>query len=213
MAAGQKSPATFKLEPAVKTALVSVAAGGTANAEVWIDGIDMGPAPFKGEQPAGRHTIEARAPGFVTVGQTVDLLFHQPLSLVLSLSAERHEGHLHITAPEGAEIAVDDKKVGIGSWEGVVSTVGSRQVVVTKPGFQTYSAPVLVGDDQNVDWPVKLNAQVGTSWIAWGVGSLLVVAGGIIVGYFVFQPANQSPFVGDLNPGIVGSKSFPGIRF
>jgi PEGA domain len=212
VASGQKTSVTFKIDPQNKTALVSVTVGGAPNATVFIDGKDMGPAPFKGELSADRHTIEARAPGFVTVGQTVDVQYHQPMSLVLSLSQERHEGKLKITAPDGAEIAVDQKKVGVGSWEGTVSTTGGHQIVVTKPGFQTYSTEVMVADDKERDVDAVLNAEVGTSWVAWGIGSLLVVTGGIVVGYFVFQPSNPSPFTGTLNPGVTNA-SMHGIHF
>ena len=126
---------------------------------MFVDGKDMGPAPFKGELSAERHTIEARAPGFVTVGQTVEVQYKQSMSLVLALSQERHEGRLRVTAPEGAEIAIDEKKVGSGSWEGVVSTTGGHQLVVTKPGFQTYSTEVNVADDQTRE--VERAAQQG----------------------------------------------------
>jgi hypothetical protein len=211
VASGQKTPVTFKLEPLNKTALVSVAVGGAPAATIFIDGKDMGPAPFKGELSADRHTIEARAPSYVTVGQTVDVLYHQPMSLVLSMSQERHEGKLKITAPDGAEIAVDQKKVGVGTWEGVVSTTGGHQVVVTKPGMQTYTAEVMVADDQTREVDATMNAEVGTSWIAWGIGSVLVVTGGIVVGYFVFKPANQQPFIGEF--GTTSTSSFHGIRF
>jgi hypothetical protein len=202
VASGARTPVTFKLEPRDKTALVSVTVGGAPSATIFVDGRDMGPAPFKGELSADRHTIEARAPGFVTVGQTVDVQYKQPMSLVLSLSPERHEGRLHITAPEGAEIAVDSRKVGAGTWEGVVSTTGGHQLVVTKPGYQTYSTEVFVADDQTRDVDVPLNREVGTSWVAWGIGSLLVVTGGIVAGYFVFKPADQSPYSGTLQPGL-----------
>jgi hypothetical protein len=211
VASGQKTPVTFTIDPQNKTALVSVTVGGAPSATVFVDGKDMGPAPFKGELPADRHTIEARAPGFVTVGQTVDVLYHQPMSLVLTLSQERHEGRLKVIAPDGAEIAVDQKKVGIGSWEGVVSTTGGHQIVVTRAGSQTYSTEVMVADDQTREVNAVLNAEVGTSWVAWGVGSLLVVTGGIVVGYFVFKPVNPSPFTGDLNPGLTTTSH--GIRF
>jgi hypothetical protein len=210
VASGARTPLTFTLEPKNKTALVSVTVGGAPSATVFIDGKDMGPAPFKGELPAERHTIEARAPGYVTVGQTVDVLYKQPMSLVLSLSQERHEGRLKVTAPEGAEIAVDERKVGSGTWEGVVSTTGGHQLVVTRPGFQTYSTEVFVADDQTREVNVPLNREVGTSWVAWGVGSLLVVTGGIVAGYFVFKPATESPFVGTL--GTTGASSH-GIHF
>ena len=162
------------------------------------------------ELSADRHTIEARAPGYVTVGQTVDVLYHQPMSLVLSLSQERHQGTLRIKAPDGASIAVDQKQVGVGTWEGIVTTTGGHQVVVTKPGYQTYSAEVMVADDATRDVDAAMNAEVGTSWIAWGVGSLLVVTGGIVAGYFVFKPANQSPFVGEFG---VTSPSNVGVHF
>lgn len=202
VASGQKTPVNFKLEPKSKTALVAVTVGGAPSATIFVDGKDMGPAPFKGELSAERHTIEARAPGFVTVGQTVDVQYKQPMSLVLSLSQERHEGRLKVTAPEGSEIAVDEHKVGSGSWEGVVSTTGGHQLVVTKPGFQTYSTEVFVADDQTRDVNVPLNREVGTSWVAWGIGSILVVTGGIVAGYFVFKPADQSPYTGTFNPGL-----------
>jgi PEGA domain len=200
-ASGQRLPVTFTLEPKNKTALVSVTVGGAPSATVFVDGKDMGPAPFKGDLTAERHTIEARSPGFVTVGQTVDVLYKEPMSLVLSLSQERHEGRLKVTAPEGAEIAVDEHKVGSGTWEGVVSTTGGHQLVVTRPGFQAYSTEVFVADDQTREVDVPLNREVGTSWVAWGVGSLLVVTGGIVAGFFIFKPAQPGPFEGSLSPG------------
>jgi hypothetical protein len=211
VASGQRTPVQFTLEAKNKSALVSVTVGGAPSATVFVDGKDMGPAPFKGELSAERHTIEARSPGFVTVGQTVDVQYKQPMSLVLSLSQERHEGKLKVVAPEGAEIAIDQKKVGSGTWEGVVSTTGGHQLVVTRPGFQTYSTDVLVADDQTREVDVSLNKEVGTSWVAWGVGSLLVVTGGVIAGYFVFKPAQQNPYEGSLTPGTTTASH--GIHF
>ncbi len=211
-ATGQRSAVTFKLEPVSKTAVVTVTVGGAPGATVVIDGKDMGPAPFKGELTAEKHTIEARAPGFVAVGQTVDVQYKTPVNLMLTLSAERHQGRLHVTAPEGAQITLDERVVGTGTWEGVVSTTGSHQLVVSKPGFQTYSTDVAVADDQNRDINVPLNSTVSTSWVAWGIGSLLVVTGGIVAGYFVFQPANGNPFNGNLAPGTT-SAGFRGVHF
>jgi PEGA domain len=200
VAAGAKTPVVFKLEPVNKTALVAVTVGGAPAATVFVDGRDMGPAPFKGELSADRHTIEARAPGFVTVGQTVDVAYKQPISLVLTLSQERHEGRLKVTAPEGAAISVDEKAVGTSTWDGVVSTTGGHQLVVTKPGYQTYATEVFVADDQVREVTVPLNSEVKTNWVAWGVGTLLVVSGGIVAGYFVFKPTEPSPTPGTLSP-------------
>ncbi len=202
VASGQRTPVAFTLEPLNKTALVTVTVGGAPSATIFIDGRDVGPAPFKGDLTADRHTIEARAPGFVTVGQTVEVQYRQPMSLVLNLSVERHEGRLHVVAPEGAAIALDERAVGYGTWDGVVSTTGGHELVVRKRGYQTYATEVFVADDQVRDVNVPLNREVNTTWIAWGIGSLLVVTGGIVAGYFVFKPTDQSPYVGTLQPGI-----------
>ena len=137
---------------------------------MFIDGKDMGPAPFKGELTADRHTIEARAPGFVTVGQTVDVQYHQPMSLVLSLSQERHEGHAEDHGARGRRDRGRREEGRLGTWEGMVSTTGGHQIVVTKPGSQTYSTEVMVADDQTREVDAVLNAEVGTSWVAWGSG-------------------------------------------
>ncbi len=212
VASGAKTPVTFKLEPLNKTALVSVTVNGAPSATVFIDGKDFGTAPFKGELSAERHTVEARSPGYVTVGQTVDVAYKQPTSLMLTLSPERHEGRLRVSAPEGAEIALDGKVVGAGAWDGVVSTTGSHQLVVHKPGYQTYSTEVVVGDDQVREVSVPLNKEVATSWVAWGVGSLLVVTGGIVAGYFVFKPADQPAYSGTLLPGQTQTQRF-GLHF
>jgi PEGA domain len=214
-ATAQRASVTFKLEPVSKTALVTVSVGGAPGATVVIDGKDMGPAPFNGTLTAEKHTIEARAPGFVAVGQTVDVQYKTPVNLVLTLSAERHQGRLHVTAPDGAQIALDQRIVGSGTWEGVVSTTGSHQLVVTKPGFQTYSADIDVADDQTRDVNVPLNAVVGTSWVAWSIGSLLVVTGGIVAGYFIFQPATPGVYLGNLPPQVTTGNvhSGGGVRF
>jgi hypothetical protein len=211
VAAGARTPVAFKLEPLNKTALVAVTVGGAPTATVFVDGRDMGPAPFKGELSADRHTIEARSPGFVTVGQTVDVLYRQPMSLVLTLSQERHEGRLKVSAPEGAAISIDERTVGTSTWDGVVSTTGGHQLVVTKPGYQTYSTEVFVADDQVREVSVPLNSEVKTSWVAWGVGTLLVVTGGIVAGYYVFRPSEPSPTPGTLTPPLTTASH--GLRF
>jgi hypothetical protein len=209
---GQRIPVTIKLEPLTKTALVAITVGGATSATVYVDGKDVGPAPFKGELTAERHTIEARSPGYVTVGQTVDVQYKTPVSLVLTLSAERHQGRMHVIAPEGSEITVDERVVGSGTWDGVVSTTGGHQLVVHKPGFQTFSSEVFVADDQTRDVSVTLNKEVGTNWVAWSIGSLLVVTGGIVAGYFIFQPSNGGAYQGTLPP-FTTATSAHGVHF
>ena len=147
----------------------------------------------------------------MTVGQTVDVQYKTPVSLVLTLSAERHQGRLHVVAPDGAEIALDERAVGSGVWDGVVSTTGGHQLVVRKPGFQTYSTEVFVAADQTREVNVAMNKEVGTSWVGWGVGTLIVVTGAVVAGFFIFQPANGAPVQGTLPPNLTTTR-YGGVK-
>jgi len=140
------------------------------------------------------------------------LPLHHPAALAQEIAVLDHlsEGRLEVTAPEGASISLDGRSVGVGTWNGIVSTTGGHQLVVRKRGFQTYAVEVFVADDQVRDVNVPLNHEVSTSWVAWGVGSLLVVTGGIVAGYFAFKPADVSPYTGTLTPGITtAGANFP----
>ena len=201
IAGGAPAKAAFSIEPAVKKATVSVAVTGAPGASVVIDGIDMGQAPFKGEVVAGRHTFEARAPGFVPARQTTDVVYKEPLNIALDLAVERHEGHLRIeSTPAEATIEIDGRVVGSGTWEGPLAA-GGHQLIVKRSGFQTYTSEISVSDDQSRDVSATLVKEKGSNWVAWTIGTVLVVAGGGVAGYFLFQPNNQSPVVGDLSPG------------
>ena len=196
---GTPAKATFDIQPTVKKADVTVQVTGAPGANVVIDGIDMGQAPFKGELVAGRHTFEARAPGFVTARQTSDVVYKEPLNVALDLSAERHEGHVHIEAmPATASIELDGKLVGSGTFDGPLPT-GGHQLIVKKPGYVTYTTEISLNDDQSRDVKATLlEEKGGTNWLAWTIGTVLVVGGGSVAGYFLFKPTDQPDILGTL---------------
>jgi PEGA domain len=201
-----KKPETVELvlEPVVKTALMEVAVRTPLGATVFVDGVDMGPAPFKGQLPVGRHTIEARAEGFVTARQTSLVRWNQPVRLMFSLSRQRHEGKVRVQASEAdAIILVDGRVVGSGSWEGVLPS-GGHQLVVRKAGYQTYTSDLALSDDQVRTMTVPLaREQRGASWVWWTLGSVAVVAGGAVATYFVTKPTESAPVTGSWSPGNV----------
>jgi hypothetical protein len=214
VAGGVPAKATLNIDPAVKKATVSITVTGAPGASVVIDGIDMGQAPFKGEVVAGRHTFEARAPGFLAARQTSDVVYKEPLSVTLDLAAERHQGHLRIQAtPAEAAIELDGKVVGSGTWDGALPS-GGHQLIVKRSGFQTYTSEIMINDDQSREVNATLLAEKGSHWIAWTVGAALVVAGGAVASYFLFQPNNGQAVNGDLQPpgtvttGVAGAASY-----
>jgi hypothetical protein len=204
IAGNTPAKATITIEPTVKKSHVEVAVSGAPAANIVIDGVDMGQAPYKGDVTAGRHTFEAQAPGFVTARQTTDVVYGTPLNLALTLAVERHEGHVRVsTTPDSATIEVDGKVVGSGSWEGTLST-GGHQLIVKKPGYQPYSTEITLNDDQQRDVKATLLEEKGnTGWVAWTIGTVLVVGGGAVAGYFLFKPTDQQPVIGTLDPGTV----------
>ncbi len=204
VASGKTDQTQIKLEPSVRKGLVAVTLGEGQTANIFIDGIDMGPAPYKGEVVAGRHTFEARSPGHVTARQTSDVVYGQTVNLSFNMSSERHEGKLKISVDQpDAIISIDGKAVGTGTWEGVLGS-GGHQLVIKKPGYQTYSQEINLSDDQtrNVSIPM-VTEQRGASWIWWTAGAVAVVAGGAVASYFVFKPTEQTPVSGTFNPGLV----------
>ena len=187
IAGGSPAKATLNIEPAVKKSAVTVAVSGAPGANVIIDGIDMGQAPFKGDLVAGRHTFEARATGFVTARQTTDVVYKEPLSIALDLSAERHEGHVRVEAtPTTASIELDGKVVGSGMWEGPLA-VGRSPAHREEAGV-----PAVHDGDHDQRRSIARRqghpprGEGGSSWIAWTIGTVLVVAGGGVAGYFLF---------------------------
>ena len=207
IASGKAGSVDVKLEPMVKTALVEVAVRSPGGATVFINGVDMGPAPFKGELPVGRHTVEARAAGYVTARQTSDVRWGQPVQLVLSLSRERHDGKVRVSASEAdAVILIDGKVVGKGSWEGVLPS-GGHQLMVRKDGFETYTSDIALSDDQvrTVTVPLVREAK-GAAWVWWTVGSVAVLAGGAVATYYIAKPTEQAPVTGTWSPGNIPTR-------
>jgi hypothetical protein len=202
IAGGVPAKATLSIDPAVKKSTVSITVTGAPGASVVIDGIDMGQAPFKGEVVAGRHTFEARSPGFVAARQTTEVVYKEPLNIALDLAVERHEGRLRIeTTPAEATIELDGKVVGSGTWDGPLPS-GGHQLIVKRSGFQTYTSEITITDDQSREVRATLLGEKSSNWLAWTVGTVLVVAGGGVAGYFLFAPQDQSPVVGSLSPGL-----------
>jgi hypothetical protein len=190
----------LEMSPLEKRTRIVVNVVGAPRASVLIDGTDMGPAPFSGEVKVGPHTIEARAEDFASTRQPIEVVYKEPMSLMLSLAPKRHEGMLKIiAAPEGSAIELDGRVVGHGSWEGMVSSGTGHQLAIKKDGYYTYATEVVVQDDQRRSLPVTLNPE--KTWIWWVIGASAVVAGGIVAGYFALRAPDRDPVPGSLDAG------------
>jgi len=203
--AGVPAALDFHLEATNKTGSVTIAVAGAPNATISMDGVDMGPAPFKGNVAAGRHTFEAKAFGYTTASQTVDVTYQASISITLAMSTERHEARVTIDAsPAGAAIEIDGTVVGSTHWEGTLKT-GGHQLVVRKPGYDPFSQEIALQDDQVRTVQATLLESARKDWIWWTVGTLAIVGAGTVASFFVFKGADATPFSGSLQPGIAKS--------
>lgn len=190
----------LEISPIEKRTRITVNVVGAPRASVLIDGEDKGPAPFSGEVKVGPHTIEARAEDFASTRQPIEVVYKEPMSLMLALSPKRHEGLLKVIAsPAGSTIELDGRVVGHGSWEGTVSSKTGHQLAVKKDGYYTYGTEIVVEDDQRRSLPIALNPE--KTWIWWMLGASAVVAGGIVAGYYALKAPDRDPIPGSLDAG------------
>lgn len=195
--------ARFDLEATVVTALVSVTVEGAPKANLRIDGIDMGPAPYQGRIAVGKpHTFEASAGGFTTAKQTITPDKAEPFNVVLTMSQARNEGRVAIIArPAGALIEVDQKLVGMDKWEGPVAATGGHRVRIHKDGYIDEVQEISVAPDQTRTIDVELRQNVARGALVWTIGSLLVVGGSVIAGVVLANKGrDDAPVSGTFAP-------------
>ncbi len=196
-------PPLVTLEPLVRRGVVAVAVAGAPLARVLIDGVEMGFAPYAGEFAVGRHTVDAKAIGYVGAAASIELALDQRLAVDLELRQEKHEGRVRLeAAPAGAALFLDGKALGSDRWEGVLPS-GGHQVVARREGFEPQSTEVNVADDQVRTVRLELQPRRGRNdWIWWSLGSVAVLGASAFTGYVLLKPQTIDPQPGTLQPGL-----------
>lgn len=193
---GTPSSVVLKLEPLVKMSTVSINVTGAHGVTLFVDGRELGGAPFTGSIPAGPHTFEARAQGYVSARQTSEVVYGKRLNLTLSLSEARSEGKVRIlTNHHDATISIDGDPKGTGAWEGLLSA-GGHQLRVVKPGFESHTAELSLSPGQQRTLQVNLVKE--KSWVWWTVGIATVVGGGTVAAILLSRPTENSAVTGTL---------------
>jgi hypothetical protein len=137
---------------------VSVTVTG-GDAHVFIDGQDVGPAPYEGDVAPGTHAIEARGKGTFGSAAHVDVARRATVAVPLELHAQ--VGKLQVDPHDAdAEIAVDGTVVGRGVWEGDLP-VGRHELAITSRGYETQRLALIVNSGQTVVEDVRLRPTGG----------------------------------------------------
>lgn len=196
-------PVKLSMEPTVKLGQATVTVHGTAKtkAKVSVDGVEVGEAPYTANLPAGKHTFEVSAPGFVSKKVTKDVEYKGTVVVDVKLEKEKHEGFLAIeTGVPEATIKLDDKIVGTGKFSGAVASGGHR-VSIAADGYKPYETDVTVLDNQTRTVSIPLE-KTSKTWL-WLTGGGILVAGAAVGGYFLFKPKDEQPIAGTISPGVV----------
>jgi hypothetical protein len=147
------------LQTEVTTGHLVVNAPANVKVEVFVDGTDMGPAPWEGDVQPGVHTVEARGADRFSQPKQIDVARRARAEVMLDLVA--HSGTVQVdTHTADATITIDDKQVGTGVWEGTLPE-GEHQLVVQAPGFHVYRRSFIVhaGERFVEDTPLETSTQ------------------------------------------------------
>jgi PEGA domain len=193
---GRVASVEFDLQHVNKTGTVSVVVEGPESATVFMDGRELGPAPFNGPLPAGPHTFEARAVGYAPVQQTAEVVYGEALGVTMTLAESKNEGKLRVvTKHPDAEIRMDGTIMGQGAWEGLLPA-GGHQLEVSKSGYSTERIEVNLSAEQERTVEIDLSPQ--RSWVFWTVGLAAVVGGATVAAVLLSKPSETTPVDGTL---------------
>ena len=199
-----------ELEPKQKKSEVEIVVKGAEGASIFIDGIDRGPAPFKGLVDVGPHTFEARLVGYDPAARREEVVYRQKVVLDLTLVRAVTTGHIRVESLDGATIELDGKVVGNTFFEGTID-MGTHTLAARKDGFNEGKLEIFLAKGETMSRRIPLTPEKKNEWVFWTVGTVIVIAGVATVAGFVFAPKDQSPVIGTLDPGLVTARH--GFRF
>jgi PEGA domain-containing protein len=177
-----------------------------AGADVYVDDQLVGKSPLEPfVLDLGVHKVRVHKDEFQDYAKDLTVNGAGALTATVTLSPIVHEGHLTVSAPSNAAIALDGTAIAIGSWSGSMKS-GGHTLRVTAQGMLPYQTEVLLEDGQSRTIDVTLNPEPRKglpAWV-WITGGAVLAGGAAVGGYFLFKPTSkyEGP-TGNLAPGVV----------
>lgn len=131
------------------------------NAEVVVDGKVMGRTPFKEQVEEGRHSVQLRRNGYVSVTQNVDV--KKGTAAVLSnIELEVKTGSIRIVSnPVGARVFVNGSSYGNTPFTLKNQKPGTYNIRLEKEGFDPVTRKVNLPAGSNLDVNLKMDSNTG----------------------------------------------------
>ena len=152
------------LQPRVMTGHLSVKESHAATAHLMVDGNDVGPLPWEGDVAPGVHQLEIQATDLKAEPQTVKVA--RGAKAEATFNADFTAGQLKIAVhPDGADIALDGKSIGKGTFDGQVA-VGDHTLKITLASYKAVEKPITVVAQSTVSAEFTLEHQVTDAELA-----------------------------------------------
>jgi len=204
---GQPVTVRLTMEPIAQKQQIRVRTVGVSQsdrAEVLIDGIVVGEAPWTGEVDTGQRRISIRVPGYAERTRTVDVKKGSMPAVTISMVGTDRRGRLQIrTGHDDNTISLDGRVIARGAFNGRVSP-GEHTLRVARQGAEPYSVDFVIRDRETRTMNVALEESGGVPtwvWIAGGAVLAGATTATIILTNRETQYDGQTP--GTLPPRVV----------
>lgn len=153
--AGQATPVKVELRAESSKARLTVKEKGGKPVNVFVDGVDRGPAPWSGEVEAGQHEVIVRGTGLVSAPERIAVDRGKSDEVVLEAAAST--ATLKVSVDEGkGVIYLDGKVVGEGSFAAEIPS-GKHTLEVSREGYDRFSDEIVLGPKETLSRTVTLH--------------------------------------------------------
>jgi len=75
-------------------------------------------------------------------------------------------------------------------------------VIGRREGFDDATLEINMTDDASLQRRITLTERKSVAWVGWAIGAAVVVGGGVVAGYFILRPDDETPIPGSLRADV-----------
>ena len=163
-----------------------------ANAEVIMDGKSIGRTPFRDNVEEGKHEIELRRNGYVSLKKSVHVRSKE-ISRLEKLVLEVKPGSIRINSrPAGAVIYINNKNYGDTPFNISNLKPGTYSVRLEKAGYDPAVRKVNLPAGENLDLMFNLDSNTGGIDVATQPPGITLYLDGKLIGVTEKDPRNRN---------------------
>ena len=162
------------------------------NAEVLVDGKIKGRTPLKDSVEEGKHTVEIRRNGYISVQRTISVK-SQETFYVRDVTLEIKPGSISIVSkPSGAKITINGKHYGDTPLKMSNLKPGSFAIQLEKTGYDPVTQNVELPPGENLELMLNLDSNTGGADIVTQPAGLTLYLDGKMIGVSEKNPLDAN---------------------